>query len=150
MVHASVRFTGRVQIVSLKPNDMNKSIKQLAEIAYKETVEQQGSSTNIQLRKPLIGYMVSIFGHEQRINITDLTVEDIEKYIASKIALLSDRKFYLGTWVLDDVVYLDVSRHYFNSDDAIAAGRSGNQVCIWDVLNQKEIYWLKEDELSNL
>lgn len=138
------------KIVSLKPNDMNKSIKQLAELAYKETIEQQGSSTNIQLRKPLIGYMVSIFGHEQRVNITDLTVEVIEKYIASKIALLSDRKFYLGTWVLNDVVYLDVSRHYFNSSDAIEAGKAGNQACIWDVLNQKEIYWVKEDELSNL
>lgn len=129
---------------------MNKSIKQLAELAYKETIEQQGSSTNIQLRKPLIGYMVSIFGHEQRVNITDLTVEVIEKYIASKIALLSDRKFYLGTWVLNDVVYLDVSRHYFNSSDAIEAGKAGNQACIWDVLNQKEIYWVREDELSNL
>jgi hypothetical protein len=52
---------------------------------------------------------------------------------------LGSGKNYLGTWLNEGKVYLDVSENIQSKTDAAAVGRSRNQKAIWDVVNQQEI-----------
>lgn len=48
-------------------------------------------------------------------------------------------KNYLGTWVKDGKVYLDVAENIQDKDVATQIGRERNQLAIWDVVNLQEI-----------
>ena len=52
---------------------------------------------------------------------------------------LGNGKNYLGTWLNDSKVYLDVSENIQELFEAIRRGRERNQKAIWDVANLSEI-----------
>lgn len=47
---------------------------------------------------------------------------------------------FLGTWVHDGQVYIDVTEHFVDLEEALCAARLGNQLAIWDIENEVEIY----------
>lgn len=52
---------------------------------------------------------------------------------------LGNGKNYLGTWLNESKVYLDVSENIQELFKAIKLGKERNQIKIWDVINQIEI-----------
>ena len=89
------------------------------------------------------GYMVSIKGHEQvtRFNKQNLQHE-IARYIRSKadilISGLSEDKF-IGAWIEDDNLVLDVSIKVDSLDDALQIGKENEQRAIFDCKNSVTI-----------
>lgn len=47
---------------------------------------------------------------------------------------------FLGTWVHEDNVYIDVTEHFVDLDKALEAARLGNQLAIWDIEKEEEIF----------
>lgn len=63
----------------------------------------------------------------------------MSQYMREQKADLATGKNYLGTWLKDGKIYLDVSENIMDRDEAIRLGKERNQKAIWDVVNQTEI-----------
>lgn len=108
-------------------------------------IENSGASYNLLSGEfnPNNGYMVSIKGHELKIpyNTEGLQYE-IAQYIKTKadilISGLSENKF-IGAWLNDGYLFLDVSIKVDTLNEAIQLGRENNQLAIFDCSNGKEI-----------
>lgn len=98
---------------------------------------------NYQSIKTKKGYMVSLANSEQTYNInTDLNIlenaiTEYQKKIATK------RNYYIGLWVDNDIIYLDISKHYTSKNQAIKVGIDNEQLAIYDIKNQSSIYLTK-------
>lgn len=114
----------------------------------RSTIVNGGASYNVVTGElnPKVGYMVAISGHERIIE--SVTNEKQLQYIIADylkdkaIILLSgitDNNKFIGTWVNDGKLYLDVSVNVSDRDEAIALAKAGNQLAIWDCANQIEI-----------
>jgi hypothetical protein len=88
---------------------------------------------------PTIGYMVSLRDCEQQFYFDDFENKDIKNYFFRYVHSLSDENSFLGGWVHDNKVYLDVSINIPNLEDAIYYGMYNDQDAIWDCANNKEI-----------
>ena len=86
-----------------------------------------------------IGFMVSIKGHEKKLNIND--IENIKKEINKKMELVKNKKnYFLGLWVDNDILYIDISKHIINYNRALEVARNNKQLAIYDLKNDKSIY----------
>lgn len=82
------------------------------------------------------GYMVSIYGLEKTYNINNDYMESLEKDILSYKELIKDKKnMYIGLWIDNDIIYLDISKHYKNKQKAIISGINNDQLSIYDIKN---------------
>lgn len=88
---------------------------------------------------PTTGYMVSLRDHEQMFYFDDFENKDIKNYFVRHVNVLSDESSFLGGWVNENQVYLDVSINIPNLEDAIYYGIIGGQKAIWDCVNSREI-----------
>jgi RNAse (barnase) inhibitor barstar len=88
---------------------------------------------------PTTGYMVSLCDCEQQFYFDDFENKDIKNYFVRYVNSLSDENSFLGGWVHDNKVYLDVSINIPNLEDAIYYGMNNDQDAIWDCANNKEI-----------
>jgi RNAse (barnase) inhibitor barstar len=88
---------------------------------------------------PTTGYMVSLRDCERQFYFDDFENKDIKNYFARYVNSLSDETAFLGGWVHDNRVYLDVSINIPNLEDAIYYGMHNDQDAIWDCANNKEI-----------
>lgn len=118
--------------------------KELAELICRKTIENQGITINLENHEPITGFMVGTNANERRIKLSDFHPSVVEDYINSKLDKLLFRQYYIGTWISNDTVYLDISHRFSNKPIAIIAGKQQHQACIWDVAEKKEIYWLDE------
>jgi hypothetical protein len=89
------------------------------------------------------GYMVSIKDHEQVSRFNTLNLQhEIARYIRSKadilISGLSEDKF-IGAWIEDDNLVLDVSIKVNSLDDALQIGKENEQRAIFDCNNSVTI-----------
>ena len=82
------------------------------------------------------GYMCSIIGMERTFK-----PEEIDKInnciIEYKNKLKANQ--YIGIWNHDGLVYIDISRHYTNKQDAIKNGIKNKQLAIYDLKNNRDI-----------
>ena len=124
---------------------MKKELYSISYPIFKKTIENQGVSMNLDGLKPVTGYMVGLKGHEVRINISDFNEGHIDSFIRSHLYILHNRKAYIGTWIKNDTVYIDLSINLDNKAVALAYCSYNGQICIWDVLNKVEIYQLQEE-----
>ena len=86
------------------------------------------------------GYVVSLPGHERRFDQKTFKMNDLQKYILDKISiLLLDDTMYLGAWINDKDVVLDVSIWVKSEHMAKQLGKLYNQKAIWDISNSTEI-----------
>lgn len=46
----------------------------------------------------------------------------------------------VGSWIEDGTIYLDLTVHRFDLDEALELGRKHNQISIWDIANAEAIY----------
>ena len=84
--------------------------------------------------RPFVGYQVSVPDTGGIVALGDEDAFDVafsacEKWIGSKS---KNCDYYIGIWVDDGKVYVEVSEHIGDIDYAIEAGQLRNQKCIWD------------------
>ena len=93
---------------------------------------------------PTTGFMVSIKDHEERskFNVNNLQYT-IARYIRVKADLLlsgESEELFLGAWVEDDILVLDVSLHIESREEAIRVAILNNQIAYYDCNIGKEVY----------
>lgn len=114
----------------------------------KATIENGGASFNLVTGElnPTTGYMVAIQGHEKI--VPNVTSEKQLQYIISDFIRehaiilasgISNEGNFIGTWLHEGNLYLDVSCNVSNKADAIKVAKEGNQLAIWDCANNCEI-----------
>jgi WD40 repeat protein len=111
---------------------------------HKQTIENQGCSMNLDGLQPVTGYMVGTKGNEQKINILDFNAGHIDSFIRRNLDKLHNRNYFVGTWINDDTVYIDISLNMPHKEQALLWGKANGQICIWDVEKKVEIYQLEE------
>lgn len=84
------------------------------------------------------GYMVAIEGHEETYDAETFNAVDLVHYIASKLHLIKTGVF-IGAWVSDGKVYLDLSESFSALSTAKQIGRKRHQLAIYDVHRAVEI-----------
>ena len=85
------------------------------------------------------GYMVAIEGCESKVAIEDFTKVQLDDYIEVYLNILNQTEYYLGAWVHEGFVYLDVSKYSEKLRNAEWLGVFENQIAIFDLENFEEI-----------
>jgi hypothetical protein len=89
---------------------------------------------------PTTGYMVSVAGcEEQFFYDNDFDNKDLKHYFFRNSEKLSSQEAFLGGWLNENRVYLDVSINIQDLEEAILYGIIGGQKAIWDCVNSREI-----------
>lgn len=90
---------------------------------------------------PTTGYMVALEGHEETFPAEVFCAEMLVGYVARKFDVLTGSgEVYLGAWMSDGHVFLDVSENVVTSfANAVALGAARGQLAIWDVVNGAEV-----------
>lgn len=109
---------------------------------YDSILERNGGSYNIVTGEfnPTTGYMVSIKGCEQRIALDKFTREALNYYLVENIHMLCLDIYYLGAWVDNDFVYLDVSVNELKESRALKLAKTNKQIAIYDCANSVAIH----------
>ena len=111
----------------------------------RQTFENKGCSMNFDGKEPVKGYMVSVKGKEQKISVFDFNAGHIDSFIRANLDKLHNRNYFVGTWIDNDLVYIDLSLNMPNKDNALIWGKANGQICIWDVEKKVEIYQMEEE-----
>lgn len=88
------------------------------------------------------GYMVSLLGFETTVNIKnidkiDAIINDYKKIIGNK------KELYIGAWLDNDIIYIDISKHIEKKQNAVNFGIKNKQLSIYDIKNNDCINLLK-------
>lgn len=91
-------------------------------------------------KTPEGGYMVALKGHERIISVANFTSIEVAKYLEEHSKLLMENPhLYLGTWVNEGQVYLDLSENIKDLDAALQAGREREQLAIFNISTFEEV-----------
>jgi len=93
------------------------------------------------------GFMCSIMGYEKTFNYDDIINNDSLEIIYNDILeykKILKKDQFIGLWYNDGLIYLDISRHYKNKQDAIKNGVKNKQLAIYDLKNNCDIYLTKK------
>lgn len=110
-----------------------------------DTLKNGGASFNLLTGEynPTNGYMVATNGNEVIIPIDQFHQTSVAKYIAEKAVMLlsgiATNNYFLGSWIDDKNVYLDISEKIDDRQQAETIGIERDQIAIWDNLNSLEI-----------
>jgi hypothetical protein len=88
------------------------------------------------------GYGVSLPGHEHRIAADvgrDKLLTTITEYAEGKRSLLARPGRYLGAWVSDGTLFLDITEVHAEFATAVRLGWERNQLAIWNYARNSEI-----------
>ena len=78
------------------------------------------------------GYMVSIYGTEQKENNIDKVIDKIEKR-AEKLKKANKKGFFVGVWFYEGLWYIDTSLNIKDYKKAVKFGESQKQIAIYDL-----------------
>jgi hypothetical protein len=82
---------------------------------------------------PKTGYMVSRDGSEKVIPVSSLTADDVAAFRSKYRTALTNPNTYLGAWVYEGKVFLDVSDHLQDKAEAIQLAYKNHQLAIFDL-----------------
>lgn len=106
-----------------------------------EVIKQTGGGTFVKKGsnfEPLYetqGYYVSVEGHEQQIPLEQVQPADLLNYANANVKPGE----LFGTWVDGMQLYLDVSKHFLDLNEALDFGKQNHQIAVWDAGNNQEI-----------
>lgn len=86
------------------------------------------------------GFMVSLYGYEKIYPLNGdykALKADILKY---QELIKNYKNIYIGMWIDNDLIYLDISKHYNSKKRAMQAGIQNEQLAIYDIAKNKSIY----------
>jgi 5-methylcytosine-specific restriction endonuclease McrA len=121
--------TGKMSVMSPK----------LGDVALAAIMTNDGFSLNLDGTPVDPGYYTSVAGHQRTIPLDSIIEEDIDNYIRDHLDTLKEPDNFLGAWVSDNLVFLDVSRSFQNEEEAQEFGAKNHQEAMWDGFNQREI-----------
>lgn len=107
----------------------------------KKIIENGGATLTKNLKKASLksGYMVSLEGAESQVKGNDYKA--IIQAIESKQEIIKDRdNLYIGLWLDNGIMYIDVSINIRDKVDALEFGRYNKQLAIYDLVNNDNIY----------
>ena len=87
---------------------------------------------------PLSGFYVSD-DNGAIVDADTFSASDVDAFANSRALTLSSPGVYLGAWINDGKVYLDVTRHFYSREVALSHGALNNQLAIWDIANSEEL-----------
>ncbi len=95
-------------------------------------------------KAPTGGFMVALPGHTHQYPDTIMKDEKqladaIDKFLMSEREAFKRPGVHLGGWVSDGKLWLDPSENIADRTEAIGAGKSRDQLAIWDVAGGQEI-----------
>jgi hypothetical protein len=116
-------------------------------INFKNSIISNGGASYNLLNgefNPTNGYMVSIKGHELSITYNTKGLQyNISQYIKSKadilISGLSEDKF-LGAWLDNELLYLDISILVTTENEAIQLAKENNQLAYFNNSTKESIF----------
>ena len=88
---------------------------------------------------PPTGYMVSLLGFEEQFHFDEFDNKDLKHYFFTNSEQFYRQDVFLGGWVDDNLVYLDVSVNIKNLETAIYTGICNSQKSIYDCANKNYI-----------
>lgn len=83
------------------------------------------------------GFMVSVFGAEFKTTDEEIAKNKIEEYIEK---IQTEEGLFVGVWVDEGEVYIDLSIHILNYNEALEVARNNKQKAIFDLKNKTSIY----------
>jgi hypothetical protein len=89
---------------------------------------------------PHCGYAVSLSGHEKSLDSGAITDDELWKYLRENSEQIKDPSLYIGGWIDDDRLYLDVSAVLQNETEARKTGRMNDQTGIFNLGTSEMIY----------
>ena len=93
--------------------------------------------------RPTEGYAVAIAGRERSHTAQrnyERTATSISIYARLNYDVLQLPGFYLGAWLDDGRIYLDVVRVFSDRDMALEAGKRNHQLAVFDLTTQEAIF----------
>lgn len=101
----------------------------------KETVLNNGATIGINGQTLSNGYLVSLAQFGEVIDIDNLDLRTIPKFVSNNENELNKDNRFLGSWINDDKLYLDVSVLITDKRIAIETAYKNNQTAIYDNVN---------------
>lgn len=83
------------------------------------------------------GFMVSVFGAEFKTTDEGTAKNKIEEYLEK---IQTEEGLFVGVWVDEGEVYVDLSIHILNYNEALEVARNNKQKAIFDLKNKASIY----------
>ena len=85
---------------------------------------------------PERGFMVSLPNQEQKIKLNTFCINDVRLYFLDNLEFFESKDYFLGSWLHEDNVYLDISINVETLDIALNIAKQNNQLVIYDVSNR--------------
>ena len=111
------------------------NLRKLADTILKEG----GISYSLTYGEITKGYAVSLEGFEQKVPVGQFDNRVLQNYVLENSSELTGANF-LGAWIEDGNVVLDVSTAFTSKVKAIAFAKANNQRAIFDLENKQTIY----------
>lgn len=104
-----------------------------------EIIKNGGLTINKELKNANLksGFMVSIIGYEFTTKNID---EAIKKGVEYKEVIKNKNNYYIGFWIDNDIIYVDISKKIDNLRDATKTARKNLQKAIYSIKDNKSIY----------
>ena len=118
-------------------------------ITLKQLETLGGATLDTITKEPVtlgMGYMVGLEGYGSVHALETLSNASFQMALVTSKIDIALKTFetlgvsaFVGCWVNDDLVYIDLSVHVYDLQQAIALGRINNQIAIYDIVNNCDI-----------
>lgn len=115
------------------------NLKVVSNKIYLDTLKNAGGSFSINNQVANKGYM-SAFKNLLEIPVKDFSIELIEKLIKENYRVLNKNNVYFGTWIDNDIVYIDLSKNYKYKNACIKFAKKFKELAIFDLNTFTSIY----------
>jgi len=107
----------------------------------KSTDENNGATFNLNTGElnPTKGYFVALKRQELKVKYNNPINEIVQKYVLKNSIDLSDNNTFVGSWIEDGLLYLDVVVMLEDKEEAIKLGQQNEQLAIYDASTKQVI-----------
>jgi len=101
---------------------------------FSETLSNNGASYSILTGElnPTNGYFVSLANKGVTVDLNNFTQKDIVVFISENYDTLSQENHFIGSWISEGIVYLDVTVQVTDKRNALELGYRNGQQAIYD------------------
>ena len=130
-----------MEVLKIKNSKVEKlvNLKMMSNRIYFDTLKNAGGSFSINKQVVNKGYMCA-FKNLIEIPIKDFSIELIEKLIIENYKTLSKNNVYFGTWISNDIVYIDLSKNYKYKNSCVKFAKQLKELAIFDLENFTNVF----------
>lgn len=115
------------------------NIKMMSNKIYYDTLKNAGGSFSINGQTVDKGYMCA-FKNLIEVPVKDFSINLIEKLIIENYRVLNKHNVFFGTWIDNNVVYIDLSKNYKYKNACVKFARKFKELAIFDLNTFTSIY----------